>query len=107
MASMVDDTNAYSYLYPVQSPSKKIVFKCGFIDLYLVDFQDCPASGLHTDDHPVDRIYPWASSREIIQSELRPDMACGKTESVAIANSAKRLDGGPVVCNHRHQSKEQ
>ncbi|XP_058200707.1 psbP domain-containing protein 5, chloroplastic [Rhododendron vialii] len=27
MASMVDDTNAYSYLYPVQPPSKKIVFK--------------------------------------------------------------------------------
>ncbi|KAI8568882.1 hypothetical protein RHMOL_Rhmol02G0235000 [Rhododendron molle] len=34
MASMVDDTNAYSYLYPVQSPSKKIVFK------WLIDGSD-------------------------------------------------------------------
>ncbi|KAG5535122.1 hypothetical protein RHGRI_023042 [Rhododendron griersonianum] len=34
---------------------------------------------------------------EIIQSELRPDTARSKTESVARANSAKRLDGEPVV----------
>ncbi|KAG5562667.1 hypothetical protein RHGRI_005402 [Rhododendron griersonianum] len=34
MASMVDDTNAYSYLYPVQPPSKKIVFK------WLIDGSD-------------------------------------------------------------------
>ncbi|KAG5535125.1 hypothetical protein RHGRI_023042 [Rhododendron griersonianum] len=34
---------------------------------------------------------------EIIQSELRPDTARSKTESVARANSAKRLDGEPVI----------
>ncbi|KAF5952411.1 hypothetical protein HYC85_010355 [Camellia sinensis] len=27
MTSMVDDMNAYSYLYPVELPSRKFVFK--------------------------------------------------------------------------------
>ncbi|KAF7123588.1 hypothetical protein RHSIM_Rhsim12G0196400 [Rhododendron simsii] len=34
-----------------------------FIDFYLVEFRDCPASGLHPDGHPIDRICPWPSSR--------------------------------------------
>ncbi|KAG5551340.1 hypothetical protein RHGRI_009676 [Rhododendron griersonianum] len=40
---------------------------------------------------------PGLHQEKIIQNELRPNTARSKTESVARANSAKRLDGGPVV----------
>lgn len=41
MALLVDEINAYSFLYPVESPSKKFVFKWYALSCFEMNTQFC------------------------------------------------------------------
>lgn len=41
MALLVDEINAYSFLYPVESPSKKFVFKWYALSFFEMNTQFC------------------------------------------------------------------